>query len=384
MKSVLKQLSLGLIQRNRATAWLSPRLRASDPVLYQATEGIVDPTYAAIGGSAVNAIYNQLRGLQMLSPSRIEVRIEPRRLVRPVEGSVTALPTELDDKILRGDAMELYAKIPSDSIHLIITSPPYWGLRKYGGGRNELGREWHPNSYVENLIAHTLEWKRILHPNGSLYLNLGDCYFANKGFNRNKGKYARKTDHHYGEHDKVRSEGHSARDKQLLMLPAKVAIRMCELGWLLRNEIPWIKPNPIPSYSPDRRLPVHEQFYFFAKTEKYYYDNELGDRIGAHRAEIRHGIERFGQHQATFPETLIAPLVLISSKPDDVVFDPFMGAGTVAVVAKRCSRHWLGFELVKENWKLANQRVEATAIELYDLDEVVRRNGIKPCQKEKV
>jgi site-specific DNA-methyltransferase (adenine-specific) len=285
----------------------------------------------------------------------------------------------LVDRILAGDAMKLYQLIPSDSVSLIITSPAYYRCRRYGGGRNELGREWHPTSYVENLVLHTLEWKRILRPDGNLYLNLGDVYFGTKGFSRNKGDHARKTDHHYEGHDKVRSEGCYTQDKQLLLLPSRVAIRMQELGWILRNEIQWSKKNPNPSYARDRRLPVHEKIFHFVKSGKNYFDQDTAKRLGSHRDETRHRIEKFGNHQATFPETLIAPYVLTSSKEDDLVFDPFMGSGTVAVVAKRCHRHWLGFELVRENCQDANQRVAETAALPYTDEELINRNGIPPC-----
>jgi len=298
------------------------------------------------------------------------------------DDAAVAIAPALIDRIVCGNSMDLYPSVPSDSVNLIVTSPPYWGCRNYGGGRNELGREWHPIAYIENLILHTLEWKRILHPNGSLYLNLGDTYFGTKGFSRNTGHHVRKTDHHYENHEKVRSEGSSARDKQLLMLPAKVAIRMAELGWILRNQIIWTKPHPLPAHGHDRRLPVHEFIYHFVKSPRCYYDQAIAKRLGSHRDETRHGIEPYGDHQATFPETLIVPYVLTSSREGDLVFDPFMGAGTVAVVAKRCKRHWLGFELVKDNWILANKRIEATPVEPYDLDEVVRRNGIKPPKEE--
>jgi site-specific DNA-methyltransferase (cytosine-N4-specific) len=282
------------------------------------------------------------------------------------------------DRIISGDALTLSSRLASDSINLITTSPPFYGCRNYGGGRNELGREWHPLAYVENLILHTIEWRRILAPDGNLYLNLGDVYFGSKGFSRNKGKHARKTDHHYESHNKVRSEGCSVQDKQLLQLPSKVSIRMAELGWILRNEIIWTKPNPVPAHANDRRLPVHEKIFHFVKGRNYF-DLATAKRLGSHRDHTMHGIEAYKKHQATFPETLIVPLVLTSSRPGDLVFDPFMGSGTVAVVAKRCGRHWLGFELVEEFCRDANRRVETTEVVPYSDEELIKKNGIKPC-----
>ena len=98
------------------------------------------------------------------------------------------------NKIILGDSMRLLEDIADKSIHLILTSPPYFGARVYGN--ETLGREEDPRDYVKNLLKFTLHLKRILHEEGSFYLNIGDIYFGSKGFIRNKGKYARKTNIH--------------------------------------------------------------------------------------------------------------------------------------------------------------------------------------------
>ena len=165
------------------------------------------------------------------------------------------------NKIICSDSEELLKKIPSSSVHLIITSPPYFGCRIYGN--ETLGREESPLGYVNNLLKFTIELKRVLHKEGSFYLNIGDVYFGTKGFIRNKGRYARKTDIHYKEHKIVKPDSKYLQYKQLLMLPERVAIGMQEQGWILRNKIIWEKPNPVPSYSPDRQYPVYEHFVPF-------------------------------------------------------------------------------------------------------------------------
>ena len=165
------------------------------------------------------------------------------------------------DKVICGNALELLAKLPDNFINLIITSPPYFGCRIYGN--ETLGREEHPFEYVNNILQFTTELKRVLKNDGSFYLNIGDIYFGTKGFIRNKGKYARRTDKHYKEHKIAKPDGKYLQYKRLLMLPERVAIRMQEQGWILRNKIIWEKPNPVPSYSPDRRYPVYE--HIFAK-----------------------------------------------------------------------------------------------------------------------
>ena len=167
------------------------------------------------------------------------------------------------------DALEGMKQLPNNCIPLVITSPPYFGCRVYGN--ETLGREENPLNYIDKLLLFTEEIKRVLAIDGSFYLNIGDIYFGTKGFSRNKGKYARKTDTHYKEHKVVKPDGKYLQYKQLLMIPERVAIGMQQQGWILRNKIIWEKPNPVPSYSPDRRYPVYEHFFHFVKSKKYFF-----------------------------------------------------------------------------------------------------------------
>ena len=172
------------------------------------------------------------------------------------------------NKIICGDSLELLKNIPDDFVDLVVTSPPYFGCRVYGN--ETIGREKNPLEYVENLVKYFNELKRVLHSEGSFYLNIGDVYFGTKGFIRNKGTYARKTDKHYKEHKIVKPDGRYLQYKQLLMLPERIAIGRQEQGWILRNKIIWEKPNPVPSFSADRRLPVYEHIFHFVKSRRNY------------------------------------------------------------------------------------------------------------------
>ena len=143
------------------------------------------------------------------------------------------------NRIICCDALEFAKRLETESVNLIITSPPYFGCRVYGD--ETLGREEHPKKYVENILSFTSEFKRVLHNEGSFYFNIGDVYFGSKGFSRNKGKYARKTDTHYENHKIVKPDGRYLQYKQLLMLPERIAVGMQEQGWILRNKIIWGK-----------------------------------------------------------------------------------------------------------------------------------------------
>jgi len=246
------------------------------------------------------------------------------------------------NKVTNGDTLELIKELDDNSINLIITSPPYFLCRLYGN--ETIGREEDPLEYINDLLQFTEEFKRVLHKEGSFYLNIGDVYFGTKGFIRNKGKYARKTDIHYQQHKIVKQDGKYLQYKQLLMIPERVAIGMQEQGWILRNKLIWEKPNAVPSYSPDRRYPVYEHIFHFVKSRNIILIKK-GKELNNHRDIIRNGIEPFKIHPASFPKSLIMPLVVTTSKEGDIVFDPFLGSGTTAIVAKELNRNFIGFEI---------------------------------------
>ena len=275
------------------------------------------------------------------------------------------------NKIILGDALTQLDALPDDCIDLAITSPPYFGCRIYGN--ETLGREEHPLDYVKSLLEFTDRIKRVLSPTGSFYLNIGDIYFGNKGFIRNKGTRARKTDTHYREHKVAKQDGKYLQYKQLLMLPERVAIGMQEQGWILRNKVIWEKPNPIPTYSPDRRYPVYEYIFHFVRSRKYYFNLDLAKTKGHHRDVIRSGIEPFGKHQASYPLSLITPFIETTSKPNDLVLDPFMGSGTTAVACIHLGRNYLGFEINPEYCEHANNRIALVKDSLSDNKDKVKK-----------
>ncbi len=139
------------------------------------------------------------------------------------------------NQIILGDSLHLLKKTDTNSIDLIITSPPYFGCRQYGN--ETIGRELNPLDYVKNFLNFSKLLKNVLAPHGSFYLNIGDIYFGTKGFSRNKGRFARKTDYHYKDHKICKPNGKILQYKQLLMIPARIAIEMQDQGWILRNNI---------------------------------------------------------------------------------------------------------------------------------------------------
>ena len=260
------------------------------------------------------------------------------------------------DKITLGDSIELLKKLEANSVDLIITSPPYFGCRQYGN--ETIGREDNPLTYVDAFLKFTPLIKQALSPTGSFYLNIGDIYFGTKGFSRNTGKYARSTDTHYKEHKICKQDGKVLQYKQLLMLPSRVAIGMQEQGWLLRNDIIWHKPNAIPSFSKDRRLPRYEHIFHFVKSSKYFFDYERAKEMDFHRDIINQNVKPFKEHKASFPVEMIERLILTTSQRGDVILDPFIGSGTTAMAAEKHDRRYIGFEINPEYVAISRKRTK--------------------------
>lgn len=264
--------------------------------------------------------------------------------------------------------------MPDDFVNLVITSPPYFGCRQYGN--ETLGREANPRDYISNLAAIMHEVKRILHPKGSFFLNIGDVYFGSKGFSRNKGTWERKTDQHYKEHKICKPDGKYIQHKQLLLLPTRVAAMMQDDGWILRNDIIWEKTNPLPASARDRRLPCYEHVFHFVKSRKYYFSAPMSKKLGSHRDFFRLGTRPFKDHPAAFAEALIEPLVRISSQKGNLVYDPFMGSGTTAVVAKKWGRKYVGSEVSGDYIKICEKNIsEGTISDIIDEEESVVEPG---------
>ncbi|MBB4853378.1 DNA modification methylase [Mycobacteroides chelonae] len=149
------------------------------------------------------------------------------------------------NRILVGDALDRLRTLPDASIDCVVTSPPYFRLRDYQAD-GQLGLEGHVEGWVEQLAAISAEVQRALVPTGTYWLNLGDTYAT----------------HH--------REG--AARKSLLMAPERLALRLQQSGWIIRNKIVWAKPNPVPSSITDRLTCTYEVIYVLAKQPAYHFD----------------------------------------------------------------------------------------------------------------
>ena len=173
-------------------------------------------------------------------------------------------------RILVGDALSRLREMPDASVQCCVTSPPYWGLRAYKGDPGMIGLEPTFAEHVENLLAVFREVRRVLRPDGTLWLNYGDAYAASqKGTGGETPKQATNAGSFHSDGFKM---DHGLKPKDLLMMPARLALALQADGWWLRSEIVWHKPNPMPESVTDRPTSAHEKVYLLAKSARYFYD----------------------------------------------------------------------------------------------------------------
>jgi DNA modification methylase len=176
--------------------------------------------------------------------------------------------------------------VESDSVDLIVTSPPYWQKRDYGI-EEQVGQEPTPEAYIENLIDTLDYWKEFLRSTGSVFINIGDTY----------------------------------RNKSLQAIPGQFAAAAEEAGWTIRNEIRWVKHNGIPSSARDRLVPRHEVIYHLVLDEhEYFYDLHGYSQLygnGSNPGDvwrISHD-QNTGGHLAPYPSDLVRRAITLSCPP---------------------------------------------------------------------
>jgi DNA modification methylase len=309
-------------------------------------------------------------------------------------------------RFIHGDCRTVLPTLDAGSVQCIVTSPPYFGLRDYGS-EAEIGKEASPAAYVAELVAVFREVRRVLRDDGTCWLNLGDSYSL-KHFGRRDHGGAHPTSQLGPNKDgipggtKIPSGANwlvpGAKPKDLLMMPARVAIALCDDGWFLRSDIIWAKPNPMPESVTDRPTSSHEHVFLLTKQARYYYDADAvrEEAINEGRIVRYDGTQKNTGHEnrtypgakprdilvsgrnlrnvwtiatapyaeahfATFPPELAERCIRAGSKPDDTILDPFSGAGTTALVADRLGRHAIGIDLNPQYGGMARERVAKDA-----------------------
>ena len=194
--------------------------------------------------------------------------------------------------LLQGSALDVLATLPDASVQTCVTSPPYWGLRAYKAGAAEIGTEPTLDAYVEALVGVFREVKRVLRDDGTLWLNLGDCYARAGGWSDNSGLDGLPR----GESGRAKSNligngtsqvlAAGMKPKDLVGVPWEVAFALRRDGWYLRSDIIWSKPNPMPESVRDRPTKAHEYIFLLSKSERYFWDADAV-RIGLAAATLK-------------------------------------------------------------------------------------------------
>lgn len=251
-------------------------------------------------------------------------------------------------QLLLGDCLQVMKTLPANSVHMVCTSPPYYGLRSYLHNEHddkhlEIGTEQTPDAYVAALVEVFREVRRVLRGDGTLWLNLGDSYVSNS---KGSGGPSEKQSRNAGSRYETRKFSDDVPEKNLLGMPWRVAFALQADGWILRSEIIWHKRAPMPESVTDRPTKAHEQVFLLAKSATYYYDHIAIMEEGSGRAaqnrtykydglpghETKHGFlavadvewhtrnkrsvwtlgpEQFaGSHFATMPTKLVEPCIL--------------------------------------------------------------------------
>ncbi|MGE5578495.1 MAG: DNA-methyltransferase [Bacillota bacterium] len=260
--------------------------------------------------------------------------------------------------ILEGDCAVALRHLPSDSVQCCVTSPPYWSLRDYHI-QGQIGLEDTVYQYINRLVAVFAEVRRVLRPDGVLWLNIGDSYTSG-------GRTWRAPD----KKNPVRAmtvrpdTPQGLKPKDLIGVPWRLALALQEDGWFLRSDVIWEKPNAMPESVKDRPTRCHEYMFLLSRSERYYYDyRAIREANGRNKRSVwsvnTQGFS--GAHFATFPPALIEPCIRAGSKPGDYVLDPFFGSGTVGVVAQDLARRYIGIELNPDYVQMALNRVRSVA-----------------------
>ena len=380
---------------------------------------------------------------------------------------------DIRNTVFCGEALTVLKTFSDNCLDLVVTSPPYWGLRNYGMD-GQLGLEPTPEEYVAKMVDVFREVRRVLREDGVLFLNLGDSYVAN-GSGQVPQTKSQKGSGHPGPN---RNGNTGLKPKDLVGIPWCVAFALQADGWYLRSDIIWHKPNPMPESVTDRPTKAHEYVFLMTKSGRYFWDADavaepfadkrMGNPKGGGNyarecpwigSEIQSGLAKglwnengakLGKnirsvwsisskpfsdaHFATFPEKLVdrcvragtseigacsrcgAPWTRMVEKKRSfesgsgrsgnpigsgkhgshgecqggggtgdirkgpcvatktigwqavcgcncdsspcVVLDPFMGAGTVAVVSERLGRSWAGVELNPDYCAIAARRID--------------------------
>ena len=266
----------------------------------------------------------------------------------------------MKDTILFGDCRDTLKQF-DEKARCCVTSPPYYGLRDYGGEDNQIGQEQSPEEYIQEMVNVFRLVRDNLTDDGTLWLNIGDSYY---NYRPGKGGLPQQTVSNTKQDlpdqcNRRANKLEGLKEKDLIGIPWMLAFALRADGWYLRQDIIWHKPNPMPESVRDRCTKSHEYIFLLSKSQNYYFDvDTIKEQSRRKRSVWNVNVKPNKQaHFATYPPELITPCILAGSEENDIVLDPFMGSGTTAMVARSLGRYYIGCELHEEYKNLIHERV---------------------------
>ena len=321
-----------------------------------------------------------------------------------VDRSKEAFLKENENRIICGDALETLKNFPDESINCSITSPPYYGLRDYHK-KEQIGREKTVEEYLDRLINVFREVRRVLKKDGTCFIVIGDSYAGTSSKKEQRDpKYPKGRN---GQNPSITQKVLGYKSKDLMGIPWRLAFALREDGWYLRSDIIWHKENAMPEACKDRPTRSYEHIFLLSKSPRYYYDYDslaepmkevskkryvrgrskenkyLNENSGAKIQKINEArgygqykgdnIPQFrnkrdiwtinttsfrGNHYAAFPPKLAEICMIAGCPKGGIILDPFIGSGTVGLIALLHNRKYIGIELNEEYVDLARKRIE--------------------------
>lgn len=274
-------------------------------------------------------------------------------------GSVPCEPFD-QSLLFCGRANETLDVLPEKCVRTVVTSPPYWSLRDYEV-EEQTGRDDSLKDYIASIVETFGRIRRVLSDDGTVWLNVGDVYTSG---NRRYRAPDRKNRARAMSVRPPTPEG--LKPKDLIGLPWRLAFALQEDGWWLRSEVIWYKPNAHPESVRDRPTKSHETVFLLSKNQNYYYDVDAVRGPNGRRLRTSWDIPTeprkrlngsLDDHPAIMSLALARRCVGITSRPGDVVLDPYAGSGTTLIAAREQGRKWIGVELKPEFVDLIERRM---------------------------
>ncbi len=234
--------------------------------------------------------------------------------------------------LLEGNSRNVIRTLPSDCFNVAVTSPPYYWARDYGYEK-QLGHEDTVDAFVNSLADVFDEVKRVLHPEGVFFLNIGDTYYSGNGQPHGHDPRCSSRSFMRKKLRPVDCSGWDIPKKSMIGVPWKVAFEMQRRGWTLRSDIIWNRGNAFSEPTArDRPHRQYEHIFMFTKSRFYSFDRQVLPEEDVWNIPIERSVRI--EHNAPFPSELVKRCIECASPAGGKVLDPFVGSGTVLDVAR--------------------------------------------------